>query len=52
MGKYEGFRRVHKIAKKTVIFVMSVCLSVRPTVPPSAWNNSATTGRIFTKFDI
>ena len=31
---------------------MSVCLSVRPSVCLSAWNNSAPTGRIFMKFDI
>ena len=34
----------------------SSCLSVRPSfapsVRPSAWNNSASTGRIFMKFDI
>jgi hypothetical protein len=36
-------RRVRKIAKSDS-FVTSVC--------PSAWNNSAPTGRIFMKFDI
>jgi len=30
----------------------SSCLSVRKYVRPSAWNNSAPTGRIFIKFDI
>jgi hypothetical protein len=29
-----------------------VCLSVRPSICPSAWNNSAATGRIFKKFDV
>jgi hypothetical protein len=37
-----------KSRKATIIFVMSVCLSVRV----SAWNNSAVTERIFMKFDI
>jgi len=27
-------------------------MSVRPSVRPSTWNNSAPTGRIFMKFDI
>jgi len=36
-----------KFRKATVRFVMSVCLSVRP----SAWNNSAPTGRIFMKYE-
>jgi hypothetical protein len=30
----------------------SFVISVRPSVCPSAWNNSAPTGRIFMKFDI
>ena len=33
-----------KFLKETISFVMSVC--------PSAWNNSAPTGRIFMKLDI
>jgi len=33
-----------KLRKATINFVMSVC--------PSAWNNSAPTGRVFVKFDI
>ena len=37
-----------KLRKATIRFVVSVCPSVRP----SAWNNSAPTGRIFMKFDI
>jgi len=37
---------VAKLREVTLSFVM--CLSVRP----SAWNNSAPTGRIFTKFGI
>ena len=37
-----------KIAKTTFSFVMSV----RPSSRLSAWNNSASTGRIFMKFDI
>jgi len=36
-----------KLRKATVSFVTSLSLS-----GPSAWNNSATTGRIFMKFDI
>ena len=37
-----------KLRKATISFVMSVCPSVRP----SAWNNSAPTGRIVMKVDI
>ena len=37
-----------KPRKVTIVFVMSVYLSVRP----SAWNNSAPTGRILITFDI
>jgi hypothetical protein len=37
-----------KLQMQTVIFVMSVCLSVCP----STWSNSAPTGWIFMKFDI
>jgi len=37
-----------KLRKATISFVIYVRLSVRP----SAWNNSAPTGRIFTKFYI
>jgi len=51
--KHEG--KVHprtgafaKLRGATISFVMCVSLSVRP----SAWNNSAPTGRIFMKFDI
>jgi hypothetical protein len=39
--------KLAKLRKATISFVMSVCLSVRP----SAWNNSVPTGRIFMKFD-
>jgi hypothetical protein len=38
-----GFRRVRKIAKSDINFVMSVSLSVRS----SAWSNSTLTERIF-----
>ena len=37
-----------KLRKATICFVMSV----RPSVRPSAWNNSAPTGRNSMKFDI
>ena len=47
MGYLLIFRRVRKIAKINFFF-RHVCLSVRP----SAWNNSATTARILTKFDL
>jgi hypothetical protein len=40
------FRCYHRIAKNTFSFVMSICLSVRPSVR----NNLAPTGRIFMKF--
>jgi len=42
LGAFTEFR------KATMSFVMSVC----PSVSPSAWNNSAPTGRIFVKVDI
>jgi hypothetical protein len=45
--KLTVFRRVHKIAKR---LLASSCLSVCPSVGPSAWNNSAPTGQIFIKF--
>jgi hypothetical protein len=38
-----------KLRKATVSFVMSVCLSLCPSV---VWNYSAPTGRIFMKFGI
>jgi hypothetical protein len=38
---------VAKLPKATITFIMSVRLSVCPP----AWNNSAITGRIFMKFD-
>jgi hypothetical protein len=38
-----------KLRKATINFVM--CPSVRPSVRPSAWNNSAPTGRIFMEFE-
>ena len=40
------FRRVGKIPQSVIGFVVSLCRYVRP----SAWNNSAPTGRIFMKF--
>jgi len=50
------FRRVRKIAKSDRylrhVCLSYVCPSVRPSVRPSAWNNSALTGRIFMKFDV
>jgi len=45
-------RCVHKIAKATNRFFMSVCPSVRLSVCPSAWNNSTSTEQIFILFDI
>jgi hypothetical protein len=45
------FRRVRKIAKKRLIFVTSVCLSVCWSVRPSVrMDKSAKTGPIFMKF--
>ena len=50
------FGSAAKVRKETVIFVMSVCLSVDlsflPSFHPSAWSSSAPTGRIFVKFDV
>ena len=43
-------KRVHKLRKANITFVMSVHLSVCPSFR-FAWNNSAATGRIFIKFD-
>ena len=42
-------RRVRNLRKATIGYVMSVR---RPSACPSAWNNLAPTGRIFTKFRI
>jgi hypothetical protein len=47
------FRRVRKGAKGDYkLRHVCVCLSDRPSVRTPARNNSARTGRIFTKFDI
>jgi len=46
------FRRVQKLRISAISFVMSVRLSVSPSVRPSTWNNSIFTGRILMKFDI
>jgi len=48
--QFESYLFLSSFAKlqAAVSIVMSVCLSVRP----SAWNSSATTGRILIKFDI
>jgi len=49
LGTLQGFLGVfEKFRRATISFVMSNCPSVRP----STWNNSAPTGRIFTKFHI
>ena len=37
-----------KFGEATINFVMSICLSVRPSVRPPAWDNSAPTWRILT----
>jgi hypothetical protein len=36
----------HNSEKKTISYVMPACLSVRPYVCVSAWNNSAATARL------
>jgi len=41
-----------KLRIMTISFVMSVCLSVCLYVCPSAWDNSAPTGRIFIHLNI
>jgi hypothetical protein len=43
MPLLDAFR---KLPKASISFIMSVCLSIRP----SAWNNSAPTGLFFVKF--
>ena len=45
-----ALRRIHNIVKKRLL--ASSCLSVRLSVRHSAWNDSAPSGRIFTKFGI
>jgi len=45
-------KRVCKIAKANISFVMNICLSVCMSVRLSAWNNSVPTGRNFRKFRI
>jgi len=40
------------LQKASVSFVIFVCVSVRPSVCPSTWNNSAHTEQIFMKLDI
>ena len=48
------FRSVCEIVISSLLALscLSISLSVRPSVPPSAWNNSASTGGIFMKFNI
>jgi hypothetical protein len=43
-----AFAKLREVTAGFVMSVLSVCLSGLP----SAWNNSASTERIFTKFDI
>jgi len=54
VGECCYFRRFSQFCEKR--FLSSSCLSVYlsacPSIRLSAWNNSAPTGRIFTKFDI
>ena len=50
LQKYNKLYRV--VSCWTIINIRHVCLSVRLSVRPSAWNNSAPTERIFIKFDI
>jgi hypothetical protein len=45
------FRRPHKISKSDY-WLCHVFPSVRPSVRPPAWSNSATAKRTLTKFDI
>jgi len=48
---WQLFGAVAKLRKAITSLVMSaVYPSVRPSIPPSTWNNSAPTGRIFMKF--
>ena len=49
--KYDLVRRVRKIAK-TDYWLRHDCPCARPSFRPSAWNNSAPTGRILIRFDI
>jgi hypothetical protein len=46
------FRRVRKLRKETSSFVIYVFPSVRLSISPSAWNNSAPTERILIKFEV
>jgi hypothetical protein len=48
LEKNSIFKRVSKILKRDYYLRMSVCLSIRV----SAWNYSASTERIFMKFDL
>jgi len=41
-----------KMRESELNFVISLCPSLRLLVCPSAWNNSASSGRIFMKFDL
>jgi uncharacterized membrane protein len=46
------FAKLRKVIIRFAVSVyLSVCLSVCLSFHPSAWNNSATNGRIFMKFD-
>jgi len=46
------FPTLANLRKAVISFIMSVPLSICPSVLPSAWDNSGPTGRIFMRFDI
>jgi len=48
LRNYSGLGAFAKLRKAIISFVMSVCPSVRP----SAWNNSAPTGRNLIKLEM
>jgi hypothetical protein len=50
---FRSFRKIAKSNYKTLSYVfVSLFLSVRLSLRPSAWNNSAPTGRNSMKYDI
>jgi hypothetical protein len=51
-GRLQHLGAFAELRKATISLVMSVCLSVRPFVLPSASNDVDPTGSIFMKFDV
>jgi len=50
-GIFRCIRKIAKLRRVTIRFIMSVCLSVRTSVRLFSTKNADPTAQIFTKFD-